>query len=62
MSAAISNKTSFMEWHAVKGGWMSYANDFPASWLGNDLIVGSFTGVPIKKGVVEEDWCYNSCW
>lgn len=36
------------------GDWVSYASDFPASWLGSDLIVGSSTGVPIKRGVVEE--------
>lgn len=33
---------------------MSYVNDFPASWPGCDLIVGSFSGVPIKKEVVKK--------
>ena len=49
---AISNKTGFLEWHASKGGWVTYANNFLDSWLGCDLIVGS-SGMPIKKGMVE---------
>ena len=49
---AISNKTRFTEWHAFRGGWVCYANDFPNAWLGCDLIVGSSSGVPIKRGVV----------
>ena len=26
--AAISSKTGFVEWHASRGGWVCYANDF----------------------------------
>ena len=52
VSAAISSKTEFLEWNAFKGGWVTYANDFPDSWSRCDLIVGS-SGVPIKKGMVE---------
>ena len=51
--AAISNKIGFAEWHASRGGWVCYANDFPDAWSGCDLIVGSSSGVPIKRGVVE---------
>ena len=51
--AAMSSKTSFMEWHAFRGGWVTYAQDFLETWSGCDLIVGAFTGVPIKKGAVE---------
>lgn len=54
VSATISRKIGFVEWHVAKGGWVSYANYFPASWPGSDLIIGSSTDVPIKKGVVEE--------
>ena len=43
-----------MEWHAARSGWLSYANNFPTYWPGSDLIVGSSTGMPIKRGVVEE--------
>ena len=32
---------------------MTYAQDFPETWLGCDLIVGAFARLPIKKGVVE---------
>ena len=32
---------------------MTYAQDFLETWSGCDLIVGAFTGVPIKKGAVE---------
>ena len=32
---------------------MCYANDFPDTWSRCDLIMGSSSGVPIKKGVVE---------
>ena len=32
---------------------MTYAQDFPETWSGCDLIIGASTGVPIKKGVVE---------
>ena len=54
VSTAISSKTNFVEWHTTKGGWVSYANDFLASWPGCDLIVDSSSSVPIKKGVVKE--------
>ena len=37
----------------LEGGWVCYANDFPDAWLGCDLIVGTSSGVPIKRGVVE---------
>ena len=33
---------------------MSYAYDFPISWSVYDLIMGFYSGVTIKKGVVEE--------
>ena len=55
MSATISRKIGFVEWHVAKGGWVSYANYFPASWPGSDLIIGSSTSVVIKKGVVDEN-------
>ena len=42
-----------MEWHASRGGWVCYARDFPGTWSGCDLIVGTSSGVPIKKGAVE---------
>ena len=32
---------------------MCYTNDFPNAWLRCDLIVGSSSGVPIKRGVVK---------
>ena len=54
MSTVISSKTSFIEWHTARGGWVSYANDFPVSWPECDLIVGSYSGLTIKKGVVKE--------
>ena len=38
----------------TRGGWVSYASYFPASWPESDLIIGSSTGVPIKREVVEE--------
>ena len=53
VSAAVSSKTGFAEWHASRGGWVTYAQDFPEVWSGCDLIVGASTGVPIKKGAVE---------
>ena len=53
MSATISSKIGFVEWHASRGGWVCYANDFPDAWSGFDLIVGTSFGVLIKKGVVE---------
>ena len=53
VSAAVSSKTGFAEWHASRGGWVTFAQDFPKVWLGYDLIVGASVGVPIKKGAVE---------
>jgi len=53
VSVAISSKTGFVEWHASRGGWVCYANDFPDAWSRCNLIVGSSFGVRIKKGVVE---------
>ena len=50
----IRSKTGFVEWHIARGGWVSYAYDFPISWSVYDLIVGFYLGVTIKKGVVEE--------
>ena len=32
---------------------MTYAQDFPKTWLGCSLIIGTSSGVPIKKGAVE---------
>ena len=32
---------------------MTYAQDFPGTWLGCSLIIGTSPGVPIKKGAVE---------
>ena len=32
---------------------MTYAQDFPGTWLGCSLIIGTSSGVPIKKGAVE---------
>ena len=54
VSAAISNKTRFAKWHASRGGWICYANDFPDTWSGCDLIVGASSGAPFKREVVEE--------
>ena len=53
VSAAVSSKTGFVEWHASRRGWVNYAQDFLEAWSGCDLIVGASTGVPIKKGAVE---------
>jgi len=33
---------------------VSYANDFPPSWLDYELIIGSSLGVPTRKGAIEE--------
>ena len=49
VSAAVSSKTGFAEWHASRGDWVTYAQDFLEVWSGCDLIVGASTGVPIKK-------------
>ena len=54
VSVAISSKTRFVEWHVTKGGWVSYVNDFPTSWLGCNLIVYFPSDVPIKNGVVKK--------
>ena len=32
---------------------MCYTQDFSKTWSGCDLIVGTFSGVPIKRVVVE---------
>ena len=53
VSAAVSSKTGFAEWHASKGGWVTYAQDFPRTWLGCSLIIGTSLGVSIKKGAIE---------
>ena len=53
VSTAVSNKTGFVEWHASRGGWVTYAQDFPATWSGCGLIMGTSSGVPIKKGAIE---------
>ena len=42
-----------MEWYASRGGWICYAQDFPKAWSRCDLIVGTSSGVPIKRGAVE---------
>ena len=54
VSIVISNKTGLVEWHAARGGWVSYASDFLASWPRSDLIISSSTGVLIKIGVLKE--------
>ena len=51
--AVMSSKTGFSEWHAFRGGWVTFAQDFPETWSRCDLIVGASAGVAIKKGVVE---------
>ena len=53
VSIAVSSKTGFAEWHASKGGWVCYVNDFFDAWLRCDLIVGTSSSEPIKRGVVE---------
>ena len=32
---------------------MTYAQDFPETWLSCSFIIGTSSGVPIKKGAVE---------
>ena len=32
---------------------MTYAQDFPETWLGCSLIIGTSSRVPIKRGTVE---------
>ena len=53
VSVVVSSKTGFAEWHASRGGWVTYAQDFPEVWSGCDLIVGASARVPIKKGMIE---------
>ena len=53
VSVVVSSKTGFAEWHASRGGWVTYAQDFPEVWSGYDLIVGVSARVPIKKGMIE---------
>lgn len=54
VSTFIGSKIGFVEWHVARGGWVSYANNFPTSWSGSDLIIGSSTSVLINRGVIEE--------
>ena len=49
----MSSKIGFAEWHASRGGWVTYTQDFPEVWSGCDLIIGASAGVPIKKGAVK---------
>ena len=53
VSIAISNKTGFVEWHASRGGWVCYAQDFLETWLGCDLIIDTSSGVLIKRGAIK---------
>ena len=53
VSTAVSSKTGFVEWHASMGGWVTYAQDFLATWSGCGLIIGTSFGVPIKRGAIE---------
>ena len=53
VSTTVSSKTGFAEWHASRGGWVTYAQYFPATWSGYSLIIGTSSGVPIKKGAIE---------
>ena len=53
VSTAISSKKGFVEWHASRGGWVCYAQDFPETWLECNHIVGTSSSVPIKRGAVE---------
>ena len=53
VSAAASSKTRFAEWHASRGGWVVYGQDFPETWLGDSFIIGASSGVPIKRGATE---------
>ena len=52
-STVVSSKTGFMEWHASRGGWVTYAQDFPETWSSCDLIIGTSSGVSIKRGAIE---------
>ena len=53
VSTAVSSKTGFVEWHASMGGWVTYVQDFLATWLGCGLIIGTSFEVPIKRGAIE---------
>ena len=53
VSTAMSSKIGFVELHAFREGWVTYAQDFLETWLGCDLIIGTSFGVPIKKGAIE---------
>ena len=53
VSTTMSSKTGFVEWHASRGGWVTYAQDFPKTWSGCDLINGISSEVPIKRGAIE---------
>ena len=41
-----------MEWHDSRGGWVCYMQDFSKTWSWCDLIVGTSSGVPIKRWTV----------
>ena len=49
----MSSKIGFVELHAFREGWVTYAQDFLETWLGCDLIIGTSFRVPIKKGAIE---------
>ena len=53
VSTAMSSKIGFVELHAFREGWVTYAQDFLETWSGCDLIIGTSFGVPIKKGAIE---------
>ena len=50
VSAVVSSKTGFAKWHASRGGWVAYAQDFLEVWSRCDLIVGVFLGYQLRKG------------
>ena len=54
VSTAMSSNIGFVELHAFREGWVTYAQDFPETWLGYSLVIGTSSGVPIKKGAVEK--------
>ena len=53
VSTIVSSKTRFVEWHASRGGWVTYAQDFLETWSGSDLIIGTSSRVPIKRAAIE---------
>ena len=36
-----------------RGGWETYAKDFPETCSSCDFIIGTSSGVPIKRGAIE---------